>query len=280
MAFHKGACWDSYSTLYTLLHSSLLYLNILEFVALFMLMTAKYIYFFHLITVFSLIESCIRDIFSWIVANKLSVNPNKTEYLLFNPKHFNNPNCCININSNIILPNNFAKNLGVIFQSNMSMNEHISVTVKSCFLQLFDFHRNCPLISKVATITLANAFLHSHLDCCNSLFYGLPKYSIHHLQKIQYTTARIVICTSRFTYMTPILKSLHWLPVLYRINFKIFCVTQWAISLGEPYYLHFLLFNGLNSHSLCSSSFNPFVVACFKKVYNGIRSFSYAAPFL
>ena len=48
-------------------------------------------------------------IFSWMVANKLSVNPNKTEYRLFNPKYFNDPNCSINIDSNIFSPNNSAK---------------------------------------------------------------------------------------------------------------------------------------------------------------------------
>ena len=50
-----------------------------------------------LTAVFSLIESCIRNIFLWMVANKLSVNPNKAEYLLFNPKNFSNPNYSINI---------------------------------------------------------------------------------------------------------------------------------------------------------------------------------------
>ena len=40
-------------------------------------------------------------------------------------------------------------------------------------------------------------------------------------QQIQNTTARIVTRTSRFSHITPILKSLHWLPVIYRINFKI-----------------------------------------------------------
>ena len=39
------------------------------------------------------------------------------------------------------------------------------------------------LISKITTITLANAFVHSHLDYCNSLFHGLPKHSIHCLKK-------------------------------------------------------------------------------------------------
>ena len=183
-----------------------------------------------------------------MVANKLSVNPNKTEYLLFNPKNLNNPNCSINIDSNIISPTNSAKNLGVVFQSDMSMDKHISAVVKSCFLQLRDFHLICPLISKTAAIILANAFVHSHLDYCDSLFYGLPKYSIHRLQKIQNTTARIVTRISRFTHITPILKSLHWLPVSYRINFEICCLTHRAISLGEPYYLRSLLSNRLNSH--------------------------------
>ena len=77
-------------------------------------------------TVFSLIKLCIRDICSWMVANKLSVNPNKTEYLYFNPKNLNNPNCSINIDSNIISSTNSAKNLGVVFQSDMSMDKHIS----------------------------------------------------------------------------------------------------------------------------------------------------------
>ena len=65
-----------------------------------------------------------------MVANKLSVNPNKTGYLLFNTKHFNNPNCSINIDSYIISPNNSAKNLGIVFES---MDRHISAIVKSCF---------------------------------------------------------------------------------------------------------------------------------------------------
>ena len=191
-----------------------------------------------------------------MVAKKLSVNPNTIEYLLFNPKHFNNLNCSVNIDSNIILSNNFAKNLGVVFQFDMSMDKHISDIVKSCFLQFRYFYRIRPLISKTAAIIIAQVLVHSHLDYCTSLFYGLPKYSIHRIQKKQNTTARIVTHTSCFTHITPILKSLHWLPV-YRINFKICCLTHQAISLDELYYFHSLLSNKLNSHSIHFLPFNP-----------------------
>ena len=71
-----------------------------------------------------------------MVASKLSVNQNKTEYLLFNLRRFNNPNFSINICFNIISPNDSAKNLGVVFQSGMHMNNHIAGIVKSWFLQL------------------------------------------------------------------------------------------------------------------------------------------------
>ena len=114
-----------------------------------------------------------------MTSNKLSINPNKTEYLLFNPSNITPPVNTINLDSNIISPSDSAKKLGVIFQTDMSLDKHISSIVKSYFLQDRNFRRIRPFISKTAAITLANAFVHSHLDFCNSLFYGLPKYSIH-----------------------------------------------------------------------------------------------------
>ena len=93
------------------------------------------------------------------------------------------------------------------------MDKHISSIVKSCFLQLRDFPRNHSLISKTAAITLTNAFVHSRLDFCNSLFYGLPKYSIHHPQKVQNTVAHIITNSSHFSHITSILIFLHWLPI-------------------------------------------------------------------
>ena len=73
---------------------------------------------------FTSIETCIKDIFTWMIGNKLSVNPDKTEYLLFNSKNINVP-VSINLNLNTISPSECAKNLGVIFQSDMSMDKHI-----------------------------------------------------------------------------------------------------------------------------------------------------------
>ena len=183
------------------------------------------------------------------------------------------------LNLNTISPSDCAKNFGVIFQSDMSMDKHISSIVKTCFHQLREFRHIRSFIPKSAAIIVANAFIHSRIDYCNSHFYGLPKYSINRLQKIQDSVARIVTRTSRSSHLTPVLKSLHWLPIQHRINLKLCCITHSALSLGEPNYVNSLLIHRLNSHSLHSSSLNPLTLPFFNKKSNGFRSFAHAAPF-
>ena len=99
-----------------------------------------------------------------MTSNKLSVNLNKTEYLLFNPSNINPSVNTINLDSNIISPSDSPENLSLIFQTGMSLDKHISSIVKSCFHQFRDFGRIRPFISKNATITLANAFVHKNID--------------------------------------------------------------------------------------------------------------------
>ena len=144
------------------------------------------------------------------------------------------------------------------------MDKHISSVVKLVY-QLREFRHSRSFILKSAALISANAFIHSRIDYCNRLFMTCQNTQLIAYKKIQNSIARIVTHTSRSSQITPILKSLHWLPVQYRINFKLCCITHRALSLGEPYYLNSLLINRLNSHSLRSSSFNPFTLPFFNK---------------
>ena len=86
-----------------------------------------------------------------------------------------------------------AKSLSVLFQSDMSLDSHISSIIKSCFVQLHEFCCIRLSISKTAAITLVNSFIHSRLDYCNSLFYGLHNYSISKMFKIQLLALLLVV---------------------------------------------------------------------------------------
>ena len=65
-----------------------------------------------------------------------------------------------------------AKNLCVIFQSDMSMDKHISSVVKTCFHQLREFRNIRSFIPKSAAIIFANAFIHSRIDYCKSFLWS------------------------------------------------------------------------------------------------------------
>ena len=69
--------------------------------------------------------------------------------------------------------------------------------------------------------TIATSIVHSKLDYCNSLYYNLPYYQLNRLQQIQNCLDRSVFKAPKFTHTTAILKSLHWLKINQRIEYKI-----------------------------------------------------------
>ena len=86
----------------------------------------------HALFAVPIIESYITDVFSKLLANKLSANPNKTEYLLFNCKNINQQVIInINLDSDIISPSYSAKKSRCFVQSDISLDNHISSVIKS-----------------------------------------------------------------------------------------------------------------------------------------------------
>jgi len=96
-------------------------------------------------------------------------------------------------------------------------------------------------LSEDATKVLVHAFVTSDLDYCNSLLYGIPKCQHGLLQRILNAAACIVCVVSKFSHITPLLCNLHWLPVPYWIQFKIFLLVHRALFGVSPVYLKKLL---------------------------------------
>ena len=117
------------------------------------------------------------------------------------------------------------------------MGDHITKTSSAAFYYLYNIRRIRKYLSKECTETLIHAFISSRLDYCNSLLYGLPAYQIQKLQRVQNSAARLVFHESKFCHITPLLRALHWLPVAYRIVFKILLLTFKAIHKLAPTYI-------------------------------------------
>ena len=104
-------------------------------------------------------------------------------------------------------------------------------------MQLRGFRHVRWFLTHDASVLVANALVGSQLDYCNSLFRGLSKFSLHKLQCIQNSAARIVSNTTRYTSITPVLKKLHWLPVEHRSVFKIVTLVYNFLHTGFPKFL-------------------------------------------
>ena len=135
-------------------------------------------------------------------------------------------------------------------------------------------------VSRDSSETLIHAFVSSWLDYCNSLLYGLPQVQIDKIQRVQNAAARLIFKKPKFCHITPVLSQLHWLPIKYRIEFKILLMTFKAIHGMAPNYICKLIsWRKSTRYSLRSSRKVKFVVPSSKILPTlGGRAFCYAAP--
>jgi hypothetical protein len=190
------------------------------------------------------LETTISDVSNWMSANFLSLNPSKTEFLIIGlPQQLSKLNSpSLHLPDNITLsPVDFARNLGAIFDKNLTFAQHISSVSKACFLNIRDLRRIRNTIDHSTACTIATSLIHTKIDYCNSLFLNLPATQTHRLQLILNSAARAVTKTPKFHHITPILKSLHWLTINQRIHYKVISLTHKALKTGHPSYLRSLL---------------------------------------
>ena len=220
------------------------------------------------------IEMCVTDIHSWMAVNMLKLNTDKTELLYFHSRF--RPRLQLNsiqLGSDVIFPSSHAKNIGVIFDSSMTMSRHINAIVKSGYYHL----RNIEDTTKI----LIHAFVVSKIDSYNSLIFGLPNHLIDKLQHLLNAAARLIMVANKYDSITPILKELHWLPIEQRIIFKINLITFKCLNNLAPPYLNELLTLYRPNRTLRSSSdkLRLVTVPYNLKTY-GCRSYSVQAPIL
>ncbi len=109
----------------------------------------------------------------------------------------------------LIFPVSAVRDLGSWLDIHMSMNMHVSKICSKAFRSLYHIKQIRKYLTDGATKILVHAFITSHLDYCNSLLYGIPKYQLNRLQKVLNAAARVVCLVPKFDHITPTLMRLH-----------------------------------------------------------------------
>ncbi len=155
------------------------------------------------------------------------------------------------------------------------LKKHISIVTKTAYLRNISKVRD--ILSPSDSKKLVHAFVTSRLDYCSSVFAGLPKSSIKHLQRVQNAAAQMLTRCKIRNHITPTLRSLHWLPVSFRIEFKILLSVFKCLHGTAPIYLSNLLNKYTPVRSLRTSNRNLLVVPK-TRLKIGESAFSYFGP--
>ena len=160
------------------------------------------------------------------------------------------------------------------------MLSHVNNICSSSFYYVYNIRRIRKYLSHRTATSLIHAFITSKLDYCNSLLYGLPTIHVNKLQRVQNAAARLVTNTCYICHITPILKDLHWLPVNYRIEFKIVLLTfKCLYGLAPQYLVDLIAVAAQSRYNLRSRNATLLVPAnaqCLPTL--GDRAFQSAAP--
>jgi hypothetical protein len=225
-------------------------------------------------------SKCIKDVDSWMSKNMLKLNPLKTEFMVMGSSHslskLSIPD--LHIYDSNIHHSSIVRNLGVMFDPTLSLKDHISHMCKSINYHLRNIGKIRKLLTTEATHKAVHALISSRLDYANSILYGLPSKQLARLQHLQNNAARIISLKKKYDHITPILQSLHWLPVPFRVMYKILLLTFKALNNLAPDYLSEMVCIQQHQRKLRSNNERLLQIPRTRTVTYGDRAFSFAAP--
>jgi hypothetical protein len=167
--------------------------------------------------------------------------------------------------------------LGVTLDSHLTMDCYVNEICRSAFCHIRAIKHIRSAITEDVAETIAASFVNTRLDYANSLLYGTSAKNINRLQRLQNALARAFLgpSASNFTSLE-MLRYLHWLPIEYRIKFKIARLAFNSQHSMMPSYLNCLVHHRAQTRCLRYNA-NKLTVPPFKLDF-GSRGFRVATP--
>ena len=223
------------------------------------------------------------EVADWMVRNQLKLNKDKSQAIIFhNVKQSPHvpADTYVNIAGQRVRLATSVRNLGVIFDSALTMESQVASVAKTCYYQIRNIGQIRSCITSDACKILVHAMVTSRIDYCNALLYGLPQTMLKRLQRVQNCAARLICRRKKHDNVTPLLKELHWLPIHVRPTYKLLTIAYSVMHGLAPEYFAELLDRHHPGRVLRSASVELFSVPFSQTVRHGDRRFSVAVATL
>ena len=229
-----------------------------------------------------ILESSLKDIKAWMDAVRLRLNESKTEFMYFGSgKQLKKCNeNTIKVIEETINRCSTIRYLGAYLDSQLSFREHIKTKCKSAVLNVIRIWNIRKYLDKDTTHKLIKSLALSHLDYANSLLMGLPAKTIKIMQNIQNLAAKVILGKQKSDSSKECLKTLHWLPIKYRINYKVCTLVFKCLhAMAPPYLIKLIKIKQQRRQGLRSGSINNILeVPKTKRKTFASRAFSVYGP--
>ena len=184
------------------------------------------------------LEFCICEIQSWMSANMLKMNMEKT-ILIFSSKHNLSllPNLLLHVGTTVVKPTKSVRNLGIMMDADGSMTSQVGGLCRTLNFQLRNIARIRKYLDQDSCHHIVRSLVTSRLDYGNSLLFGITGAQFKKLQRIQNKAARLICGASRNEHISPYLAKLHWLRVHQRVTFKLLVFMYNCVYGSAPKYV-------------------------------------------
>jgi len=220
----------------------------------------------------------------WCSSRRLQLNADNTEAIWIESRaainKLSSQDRSLTVSTDTTInPSDVVRDLGVLFDSELTMKKHIAKVAAVCFFHIRRLRQIRRRVGKDVTIRLVLALITTRLDYCNSVLAGLPQSTLEPLQRVQNAAARLVFDLRHRDHVSPYLMQLHWLPVGSRVQFN--CTLMHAIhNQRSPSYLSDTVQSVATATTRCglrSSATTDYVVPRTLSKF-GERAFAYAGP--
>ena len=192
-------------------------------------------------TAIARLEACISNMLLWLLSNNLALDITKFEVLLFGTEQqqakMTQP-VVVHIGDSVMSSSAIARNLSVWLDSVLPLDHHVDAICRGCYANIKCFARIWKYLTTESAAILSSVIVASKLDYCNSLLSSVSHFNITRLlQRVQNRLVRVIFKLLRWSYITPYMIRLHWLPIKERIDIKLTLLLWKVLKINQPSYL-------------------------------------------